>query len=143
MPDIYHQFPIQVAAAKVFAAIATPTGLDAWWTKRSSGKPTLGMVYELWFGPEYDWRAKVTKCITDVEFELTITEADEDWRNTRVGFALITRGESTQVNFYHQGWPENNEHYRISTYCWAMYLRILKRHLEFGEWVEYDKRLEV
>jgi hypothetical protein len=31
----------------------------------------------------------------------------------------------------------------ISTYCWAMYLRILKRWLEFGEQVPYEKRLSV
>jgi hypothetical protein len=49
----------------------------------------------------------------------------------------------TAVNFYHTGWPQKNEHYKISSYCWAMYLRILKRHLEYGESVPYEKRLQV
>ncbi len=35
------------------------------------------------------------------------------------------------------------EHYRISCYCWAMYLRILKRYLEHGETVQYARRLDV
>jgi uncharacterized protein YndB with AHSA1/START domain len=34
-------------------------------------------------------------------------------------------------------------HYRVSCYCWAMYLRILKRYLEHGETVPYAKRLDV
>jgi Activator of Hsp90 ATPase homolog 1-like protein len=32
---------------------------------------------------------------------------------------------------------------KISSYCWAMYLRILKRYVEFGEEVPYEKRLQV
>jgi hypothetical protein len=31
---------------------------------------------------------------------------------------------------------------RISCHCWALYLRLLRRHLEFGESVPYDRRLE-
>ncbi len=48
-----------------------------------------------------------------------------------------------EVSFYHMGWPENNEHFRISCYCWAMYLRILKRYIEYGEKVPYKSRLSV
>jgi len=29
------------------------------------------------------------------------------------------------------------------THCWAMYLRILGRHLEHGESVPFEKRLDV
>jgi hypothetical protein len=41
------------------------------------------------------------------------------------------------------GWPVDNEHWRISCYCWAMYLRLLRRYLEHGEIVPYERRLEV
>jgi uncharacterized protein YndB with AHSA1/START domain len=60
MADIIHHFPIKATPRKVFQAISTPAGLDAWWTKRSAGKPVEGAEYELWFGPEYDWRAVVS-----------------------------------------------------------------------------------
>jgi len=33
--------------------------------------------------------------------------------------------------------------FRISTHCWAMYLRILRRHFEHGESVPYEDRLDV
>ncbi len=45
MPDIFHDFPVKVYPDRVFEAISTPRGLDAWWTKKSSGR------HELWFGP--------------------------------------------------------------------------------------------
>jgi uncharacterized protein YndB with AHSA1/START domain len=143
MPDILHDFPIKSPPARVFQAVSTPGGLDAWWTDRSSGNPVEGAEYELWFGPEYDWRARVTRCVPDSEFELQMVRADNDWIDTRVGFRLETRAGGTWVRFYHAGWPVANEHYRISNNCWAMYLRILRRHLEHGESVPYESRLDV
>jgi hypothetical protein len=113
-----------------------------WWTKRASGEAREGAEYELWFGPQYDWRAKVTKCIPGSFFELEITRADPDWLGTRVGFRLEEKNGNTNAHFYHTGWRTGNDHWRISCYCWAMYLRILRRYVELGEFVPYEKRLD-
>jgi hypothetical protein len=88
MADILHDFPIEVSAARVFWAISTPEGLDHWWTKKSTGHPVEGAEYELWFGPQFDWRARVTKCIASQAFELEMIRAGEDWLATPVGFCL-------------------------------------------------------
>jgi uncharacterized protein YndB with AHSA1/START domain len=143
MPDIFHDFPIQAPPERVFEAVSTPGGLDCWWTKRSAGAATEGAEFELWFGSKYDWPAKVTACVRNSAFELEIVRADGDWTGTRVGFRLEGRDGTTNVQFYHTGWPSQNEHWRISCYCWAMYLRILRRYLEHGELVPYEKRLDV
>ncbi len=140
MTDILHQFPIKASAQRVFQAMATPAGLDTWWTKRSAGQPAEGAEYEFWFAPEYDWRGIVTRCAAEQELEWKITRADADWEGTRVGFRLRETNGVTTVNFYHCGWAEANEHFRISSYCWATYLRILKRNLEHGEFVPYEAR---
>jgi uncharacterized protein YndB with AHSA1/START domain len=141
MADIFHDFPIHVPRQRVFEAFATPAGLDHWWTKSSTGKPSEGAEFTLGFGPGYDWKAKVTRCVPDSAFELQMTKADPDWVGTRVGCQLD--GESTtQVRFYHTSWPTQNEHWRISCYCWAMYLRLLRRYLENSETVPYEQRLE-
>lgn len=143
MADIFHHFPIAASAARVFDAIATPEGLDAWWTKTATGRPDEGEEYELWFGPGSDWRATVSRAVEGREFELTLTRADDDWRGTKVGFALDEQDGRTQVRFHHTGWPSANDHFRTSTFCWAMYLRLLKRYVENGEVVPYDDRLDV
>jgi uncharacterized protein YndB with AHSA1/START domain len=143
MPDIYSDFPINVPAADVFRVVSTPAGLDQWWTKRSAGTPQVGAEYELSFGPEYDWRARVTACAAPRQFEIEITRAGEDWLGTRVGFDITGQGATSLVRFWHTGWPQSNEHYRVSCYCWPMYLRILRRYLEHGETVPYEQRLEV
>jgi uncharacterized protein YndB with AHSA1/START domain len=143
MADIYHDFPIKASPQQVYAAISTPQGLNAWWTKRSAGGATVGAEWELWFGATFDWQARVTRATAPAEFELQMTTADPDWVGTRVGFHLQPAGDGSQVKFYHTGWPTPNEHWRISCYCWAMYLRILRRYLEHGETVPYEQRLDV
>jgi uncharacterized protein YndB with AHSA1/START domain len=139
MPDIYQNFQIHAPADKVFRAIATPEGLDTWWTQRSSKD---GDRYVLWFGPKHEWRAVTTRAVPGKEFELELTGADDDWRGTKVGFVLDEAKGTTNARFHHVGWRESNEHYRISCYCWAMYLRLLKRYVERGEVVPYEHRLE-
>ncbi len=143
MADINHDFYIAAPAERVFQAVSNPAGLDQWWTQHSSGEGKEGGIYELSFGLEYDWRGRVTKWIPNSDFELEIFQADKDWIGTRVGFHLEEHNGSTTVRFHHRGWPEINEHYRISCFCWAMYLRILRRYLEHGETVPYEKRLDV
>lgn len=143
MPDIHHTFPIHSSARKVFDCISSPKGLDAWWAKSSEGEPVVGNTYRLYFAPEYDWRAVVTTCEPEKHFEFLITEADEDWTQSKVGFILTEKDSTTLVEFYHTGWPKDNKHYSISSFCWAMYLRLLKRYIELGEIVAYENRLEV
>lgn len=142
MVDIYHQLPIKASRQKVFSMISTPGGLDAWWTKDCAGNPVEGAEYELGFHPPYEWRAVVSRCIPDSEFELVMTRSDADWDGTRVGFVLEERDGVTQLNFSHTGWPELNEHFRVSSCCWAAYLRLLRRNIEYGEFVPYEDRLD-
>ncbi|HXJ31423.1 MAG TPA: hypothetical protein VNG35_12330, partial [Gemmatimonadales bacterium] len=87
--------------------------------------------------------ALVSACAAPRHFELEITRAGADWVGTRVGFDITGQGTTSQVRFSHTGWPQSNEHYRVSCYCWPMYLRILRRYLEHGETVPYEQRLDV
>lgn len=143
MPDIFHDFPIAAPPAAVFAAMTTPPGLNAWWTLTAEGASEVGHVYQLGFGPGYDWQATVRRVVPDHALEWEMTQADADWQGTHLGFSLTETDQLTWVHFYHTGWPQLNEHYRISSYCWAMYLRLLKRYVEFGEVVAYADRLAV
>src|SRR5215831_3801386 len=66
--DILHDFPINAPISRVYSAVTAPAGLDQWWTKKSSGKPARDAEYQLWFGPKFDWRAKVVHAVADKEF---------------------------------------------------------------------------
>ncbi|HUQ81133.1 MAG TPA: SRPBCC domain-containing protein [Gemmatimonadaceae bacterium] len=146
MTDILQDFPIGVAPDRVYDAVSNPAMLDEWWTIRSTGQPVVGATYELDFGPGYLWKAEVTRAEPGAAFELRLTIADADWQGSTVGFDLTPQADGangTMVRFQHRGWPSANEHFRVSTHCWAMYLRLLRRHLEYGERVPYDERLSV
>jgi uncharacterized protein YndB with AHSA1/START domain len=103
MLSIFHDFPIKAPVETVFAAMTTPEGLDCWWTKHARGQPALGEEYELYFGPEHDWRAKVSSLLPNEEFELEMIRADQDWTGTRVGIRLEPREDATWVRFRHAG----------------------------------------
>ena len=141
MPDIQHDFPIAAPTPAVFETLCSPGGLAAWWTETTEGRPGPGERYRLGFGAGYDWAGVIRRFEPDRLVEWEITEADDDWRGTRVGFRLAPRGDATDVEFWHTGWPDRNAHYRRSSFCWAMYLRLLRRHIEEGEVVPYAERL--
>jgi uncharacterized protein YndB with AHSA1/START domain len=114
MPDILQDLPIRASAACVFRAVSAPAELDQWWTIRSSGVPRIGARYDLWFGPDYDWAATVTRCLPAHAFEFELVRADAEWTGTKVGFELEESNGRTLVRFQHLGWPSASEHYRIS-----------------------------
>lgn len=144
MPDILLDFSVAAPPAAVYVAISTPAGLDQWWTLTSAGEPREGATYALGFGPEYQWTARVTRCLADQAFELELIDAMPDWAGTRVGFHLAASASGgTHVQFSHAGWTQAGDHYRTSAFCWAMYLRIMKLGIEQGLRVPYEQRLAV
>jgi hypothetical protein len=48
---------------------------------------------------------------------------------------------ATRVRFSHTGWAEEGEPFRISSYCWAMLLRLLKVYVERGEVMPHHERV--
>ncbi len=131
---------IEGTSSSVFEAVSSAEGLSAWWTLRASGRPQLGASYRLYFGPDYDWLAEVTECTAGRSIEWAVTSADADWTGTRVSFILENHDSGVLVRFCHAGWAQRNDHYLRSAYCWALYLRLLKRYVELGETVPYQER---
>jgi len=143
MPDILLDLPIQAPALPVFGVLCAAEGLDTGGTRQAEGRPGVGNRYRFFFGPEYDWAGVMRRYQPSTEVEWEMTEADEDWTGTLVGFRLTPAEKGTHLEFHHSGWPLTNAHFRTSCYCWAMYLRLLKRYVEQGEVVPYDRRLAV
>lgn len=141
MNTIYHDFWINVPKEKVFEAVATPMGLDNWWTLRSSGKPGLNEKYNLNFTDAYDWFAVISKFKENEAIEFTMTEAMEEWLPTRFGFILSEEIPNvTTVQFYHTNWKEVSKEFRVASFCWADLLRQLKQYLEKGIITPFEQR---
>lgn len=138
--SIYHDLKIYAPISKVFEGVSSPALLNEWWTNDCKGECKIGSEYELRFSQNCVWFARVTKMIQNREFELLMFNSHEDWDDTKIGFHLENIGDVTKLRFYHSDWNNLNEHFRISSYCWAVYLRILKGYLEKGIRIAYDER---
>ena len=134
--------PIAAPPEQVFDHLVSPAGLAAWWALEASGRAAVGERYRFFFGEGYDWAGVLRRCERPRAVEWEMTVADADWTGTRVGFTLEAEGAGTRVRFHHTGWPAPNDHFRTSSFCWAMYLRLLARNIERGEVVPYATRLE-
>ena len=138
--NIYHNFQISTSSKEVFDAVSQPIHLDNWWTLKSSGKPELNSEYNLNFTDQYNWFCKVLKIKANESFYLKMTNSDEDWNPTTFGFDLESNKKGTMVKFCHINWPKNNDHFKNSSFCWALLLNGLKNYLEKGIVIPFEER---
>jgi len=138
--DIQHDVLIKATPTAVYKAISDPADLEKWWPLRCSGEAREGAEYNFFFGDSYDWYAKVTKAETDKHFHLAMTKSDPDWDPTSFGFDLTAENDQTLLQFWHRDWPEDNGHFRHSSYCWAILLSGLKGYVETGTVIPFPER---
>lgn len=143
MADILHNVYIHESPQKVFHAISNGSEIEKWWTKRSTGTAIKGNIFNLFFSPEYDWTAELINVAENALCEWKVIKADVDWIDTIFGFRLSKQEDITLAEFYHKGWAETNEHFRRSSYCWAMYLYLLKQYVESGKITVFEQRIFV
>lgn len=137
---IYHNLTITAPPQQVFDAISLPVHLINWWPMRCSGSPVLNAEYNFNFTDEYDWHGMVSKMEPNKSFHIKMTQSDGDWNPTTIEFELDDLGDKMSVRFSHRNWPELNDHFKYSSFCWAILLNGLKNYIEKGEIIPFDKR---
>jgi len=138
--SIYHDLMIDAPISKVFKAVSKPEHLINWWPLKCKGIPQVGAEYNFFFGNKYNWYAQVIAFKPNESFHIQMTKSDADWNDTKIGFDLEEVNDKVQLKFWHIAWPECNEHYRRSSFCWAMLLNDLKNYLERGLVIPFDQR---
>jgi len=140
MADILHRFHVAAPAAEVFEAIATREGLNAWWTLDAQGRAVPDTSWRFFFSKDFDWKGRTVSVSPGKLIEWVFTDAEPDWTGTKLRIELKPVSGGTSVEFSHTDWNEASDHYRTSSFCWALYLRLLKRYVERGEVVPYAER---
>lgn len=140
MANIYHDLWIKASIDQVFEAVSVPKHIDAWWTNQCEGIPKIGSSYSFYFSDQFDWLAEIKDVKKNKHISWTMTKSDKDWDGTSIGFDLTEDDSQVHVQFTHTDWRDINTHFRRTNYCWAMYLRLLKRYVEKGEVIDYDQR---
>ncbi len=140
MNNIYHNLNIKGSKQSVFNAISIPSELENWWPLRCSGELSIGGSYNFYFGPKYDWYGEVVKVELNRTLHIKMTTADDDWLPTTFGFDLEPKKGSTKLMFFHKNWPSCNDHFKHSSFCWALLLQGLKEYVESGIIIPFEKR---
>jgi uncharacterized protein YndB with AHSA1/START domain len=138
--NIYHNLVIDAPPKKVFDGVTMPEHLVNWWPLKCSGKPVLGAEYNLNFTDKYDWYGTVSLVEPNKSFHIKMTKSDTDWDPTTFGFDLEDLGDKTRIKFSHRDWPAINDHFKYSSFCWALLLNGLKAYLEKNEIIPFEER---
>lgn len=143
MAEILHRISIAAPPSEVHDLIATTDGIERWWTGRHvDGGAAIGEQMALYFS-QGDRAAAVMEVLSDTPQEILwrCVEGPEDWRETRIRFALRSSpdGAGTTLLFEHSGWLEANEFMAGCSTNWGAYLTSLKSGVEgegFGAYPE-------
>ena len=131
MYHIFHDTEINAKPESIFHMISTSDGLNTWWTVASEGKLDVNEKFRFYFAKDFDWQAKVLEFKTDESLTFQMVKADEDWDNTLLSFEIISVGQNRcKLRFEHRNWAKINDHFRRTSFCWALYLNDMKKHLE-------------
>ncbi|MBK9735230.1 MAG: SRPBCC domain-containing protein [Saprospiraceae bacterium] len=137
---IYHMLVIRADTKKVFDAISQPDQLVQWWPLKCSGIPKTGEAYNFNFTDMYDWFGRVEICTPNESFFISMTKSDSDWQNTIFGFELEKTDDGVKVTFSHSGWAECDDHFKSTSFCWAILLNGLKNYVEKGIVIPFEER---
>lgn len=141
MHSICHDIEIRVSQSRLFGLLVTADGLEKWWSKSSKGNTGLGQRMQIYFSEEFDWEMEAIEYKENQSISWKMTRAMDDWMRTRLSFEIITKSEETcLLRFTHSGWERVDDHFRRSSLSWALYLRILRRFIENGEYIPYEQR---
>lgn len=138
MVDIIHRVGIRAPLAKVYAAVATVSGVAGWWTEETSGESKPGGTLKVLFrtpdgGEMGKMEFEVLELSRDQSVRWRVKAGPPEWLGTDVTFQLTQDGEYTLVNFGHVNWREPVDFMGHCSTKWATFLLSLKELVETGK----------
>ncbi len=133
---ILMQFEIDAEPKKVWEAIATPTGVAAWWSDLVTGDP--GLVGSTWTNKFPDVPKPFEYNVVEASgnrLEWSIDTFPEWWLGTSIRWELSPKpeGSGTVLSFTHGGFDPDHPIIPIITPAWAAIIGRLKGYVETGQ----------
>ena len=126
MVDILHRVGIAAPPEKVFAALTTIEGIQAWWSSEAQGSATENTSFKF-----RQNQLEVVEAKPNL-VRWHYTGPATEWVGTEIEFRLEWRDIQTFVLFRHKSWPEPSEFMHHCSTKWATFLLSLKDHVEHG-----------
>ncbi|GAC1381638.1 MAG: hypothetical protein NVSMB48_10080 [Marmoricola sp.] len=139
MPDILHRVGAVAPTTTVYNALATPTGIAAWWATATTGGCEIGETIESTFThsetgePVGTIQYAIEELVPDKRVAWRVTGGVPEWQDTLIRFDLEQADDGyTIVQFGHEGWAEPSEFMGHCTTKWGSFLMSLKSYVETG-----------
>lgn len=136
MAEITHQISFQASIQDTYAALTTPEGIRAWWTRDADLAADVGGLGIFRF--TYDGPVETVVRVLNLQEPVLVEWAVErsfrpEQNRTIITFMLCPQCEETSLEFSQTGFDAADETFQLLTKGWAYYLASLKRYLELGQ----------
>jgi uncharacterized protein YndB with AHSA1/START domain len=133
MVEIKHQIPINAAPEKVYAALATSTGLRGWWTADSRADEKAGGKAEFGFDKRgMVFRMTVERLDAGKQVVWTCHGDHPEWNGTTLTWNIAQENGAAVLRFTHSGWKSVSDYCARCNSTWGELMYRLKNYVESG-----------
>jgi len=141
VPDLHHSVPIAAAPPTVYAALATQSGMQGWWTRDTVMDARAGGAAQ--FG--FDRRGMVFRMtILDLSpgrsLRMRCAGEQPEWAGTTLEWNIDPTPEGSVLHFVHRDWREMTEFCASCNSMWGQLMFRLKAFAQTGtpnpQWTE-------
>jgi uncharacterized protein YndB with AHSA1/START domain len=134
MPDLYHSVPVSAAPEKVYATIASQTGIQGWWTRDTTMDPKVGGKAEFGFDKRgMVFRMTLDELKTNLSVRMSCSGDHPEWAGTKLEWTIAPTPEGSVLNFTHRGWREMTPFCSGCNSMWGHLIFRLKAYAETGK----------
>jgi hypothetical protein len=142
MDMIRHRLGIEAPRAEVLTKLTTIDGLASWWTRDTSGDPSVGGLVQFSFGgPDRSVGMEVVE-VSDTRVVWRGASGPDEWVGELFTFALEQTGDETVLMFTNS-WREPVDFMFHCSTKWAYFLLGLKASLEGGKGTPFPGDLQI
>ena len=131
MALLKHQIPINTTPAKVFAALATQSGLRSWWTADAKIDEKIGGKAEFGFDKrQMVFRMNIEKLEPGKKVVWSCHGDHPEWKGTTLTWNIASEDGGTVLRMTHSGWKFISEYYASCNSAWGELIYRLKDYAE-------------
>jgi uncharacterized protein YndB with AHSA1/START domain len=131
MSEIRHLIPIDAPPEKVYAALATQSGLRGWWTADSVVDDRIGGNAEFGFeGRAAVYRMTIATLDPGRRVVWTCRGDNPEWNGTTLTWSIEPEGGGSRLGFTQSGWKAKTDMVALCNSTWGELMYRLKSYVE-------------
>jgi uncharacterized protein YndB with AHSA1/START domain len=131
MMELRHQIPVNATLDKVYAALATQSGLEGWWIADTKADERQGGKAEFGFEKRgIIFRMNVERLEPGKQVVWTCHGDHPEWDGTTLTWHIKRDGTATTLRFTHSGWKSASDFCATCNSSWGELMYRLRDYVE-------------